>query len=235
VRWRHDSEAAIHTSSWPVRPTSLMGLCLMVLATAVSCDSAGVASSTSLATEMTPPAEVAATVLTAVLEGDSDVAADWTLLDQMPWVAMAEGASIQQAVALLEEGARLVAINYWQGFSEGTGLPDLEVGAVQESEVGTHSFASVIVGSGGRLRIVLRMEDRWLVDVVASFGSTLAERLRDAIDIIAANRGPDADRLKELISQQRDSISVALESSNLNESARQSLEELGAAIDVLGS
>src|SRR5688572_31852476 len=48
-------------------------------------DSAGIAPSTPLATEMTPPAEVAATVLTAVLEGDSDVAADWTLLDQMPW------------------------------------------------------------------------------------------------------------------------------------------------------
>lgn len=208
---------------------------LLVITLLVSCDADATVDTTVITSDLAPPADVATTVLDAVLSGQTEVAADWTLLDQMPWMAMAEGASIQQAVGLLDEGSRQVAINYWQGFAKGTGLPNLSAGPVEESEVGSHRFASVLVGTSRRLRLVLRLEDRWLVDVVASFGSTLAERLHDAIDIIAANRGPDADRLTEVISEQRDSVSVALENSSLNESARQALVELGAAIDLLRS
>lgn len=208
---------------------------LLLIAVLGSCNADAGGETTVVTSETVAPVDVAATVVDAILSGNTEVAADWTLLDQMPWMAMAEGASIEQAVGLLEEGSRQVAINYWQGFSEGAGFPDLRVGQVEESEVGGHRFASVVVGSGQRLALVLRMEDRWLVDVIASFGSTLAERLHDAVDIVAANRGPDVDRLAALIAQQRDSVSAALRSASLNESARQALTELGAAIDLLES
>lgn len=212
-------------------PLSLLALSLM--ASVLACDPDSSVNTTAAPVEVNPPAEVAATVLDAILNGQTEIAADSTLLEQMPWMAMAEGASIQQAVDLLDEGRREVAINYWQGFAEGTDLPDLRIGPVAESEVGGHRFATVRVGSGQRLRLVLRMEDRWLVDVVASFGATLAERLRDAVDIIAANRGPDADRLAELIRRQRDSVTIAMDSSTLNDSSRQALTELGVAMDLL--
>src|SRR5687768_17429549 len=96
-------------------PLTTLGVIFMVAV--VSCDSDAVVDTTEIVTDAIPPVEVATTVLDAVLSGNTEVAADWTLLDQMPWMAMAEGASIQQAVGLLEEGSRQIAINYWQGFS----------------------------------------------------------------------------------------------------------------------
>ena len=200
----------------------------------IACDRGGSTETTTATPDVAPPEQVVAVVVEAILAGDTALAADQTVQEQMPWLAMAEGASIQQAADVLDVGARQVAINYWQGFSEGSGLPDLAVGRVEEAEVGNHRFASVVLGSGNDLRIVLRLEDQWRVDVIASFGSALAERLRDALDIVAANRGADAERLTELISNQRDSVAIASENANLNDPSRQALEDLGDAIDLLG-
>lgn len=222
-----------------------MSVTLWIAALLIACDRGGLTVTTATTPDVTPPDQVAMIVMEAVLNGDTASAADSTVHEQMPWLAMAEGASIQQAADVLDAGARQVAINYWQGFSEGSGLPDLAVGRVSEANVGSHRFASITfdsgtfgagtVGSSKGLRLVLRLEDQWRVDVIASFGAALAERLRDALDIVAANRGSDAERLAELISNQRDSVAVASESSNLNDPSRQALEDLAEAIDLLGS
>lgn len=217
-----------------MRRLTSISLAVMTAALLAACDRGGATETTAARPDVTPPDQVAMLVMEAALSGDTASAADWTVQEQMPWLAMAEGASIQQAADVLDAGARQVAINYWQGFSEGFGLPDLQVGLADEADVGGHRFASVNVGPGRGLRLVLRLEDQWRVDVIASFGSALAERLHDALDIVAANRGPDAERLTELISNQRDSVSIASDSANLNDLSREALEELADAIELLG-
>lgn len=214
------------------------GLSIAVTATLlVACGRGDLTETTTATADVTPPDQVAMLVMEGVRVGDPISAADWTVLEQMPWLAMAEGASIQQAAAVLDEGTRQVAINYWKGFSEGSGLPGLEIGGVDEADVGSYRFATVTfgpgIGSRNELRLVLRLEDQWRVDLIASFGAALAQRLRDALDIIAANRGPDAERLAELISNQRDSVLIASESDNLNQPSRQALEDLAGAIELL--
>lgn len=201
-----------------------------------ACDpSAGGATTTASPESVSPPEDVATAVIDALAKGDAATPADRTVAEQMPWLAMAEGASLSQASDLVDTGSRQVAINFWQGFSEGGGLPELEVGQVEEFEVGSHRFASVVVGFGRRLRLVLRLEDQWRVDIVASFGSSLASRLRDALDVVAANSGPEADRLTEVITRQRDSVTVASDGVGLNDSALRGLDGLVEAIDLLGT
>jgi hypothetical protein len=171
--------------------------------------------------------------MAAIAVGQSEVAADLTVQEQMPWLAMAEGASIAQAAGLSEGGSREVAVNYWQGFAGGALEAGLAVGEVEEIEVGDHRFAVIALQPDEDLTLILRLDDQWRVDVVASFGSSLATRLAEAVQVLAANRGPDADLLADLITEQRDSVEVAIGATRPGDAARSALEALATAVDRL--
>ena len=153
----------------------------------------------------------------------------------MAWLAMAEGASLQEAASLLENGAESIAFNYWTGFSESAAVPPLAVGSIVESLVGEHNFAIVSLGNTDELRLVLRREPEWKVDVVASFGSTLVARLADVVEVVAANSGDGADRLRQVLGDQKDSVDVASADPALEETARHALLELAEALRNLSS
>jgi hypothetical protein len=178
---------------------------------------------------------VATTVLDAINAGDVETAAVNTIEEQMVWLAMAEGASLQEAADLLDDGAGSVAVNYWTGFTHLGDVPPVAITSVVETVVGDHTFAIVSLGGTDDLRLVLRSEPEWKVDVVASFGSTLAARLADAVDVVAANSGDEADRLRDVLGDQRDSVEVAASDPGLNESARQALTRLAESLDRMSS
>ncbi|MGH8927704.1 MAG: hypothetical protein ACRDWH_05100 [Acidimicrobiia bacterium] len=178
---------------------------------------------------------VAAEVLDALAAGDAELAADMTVEEQMAWLAMAEGASLQDAAGLLDEGAREVAVNYWTGFTQSAAVPPVAIASVDETRLGDHLFAVVQLGGGGDLRLVLRSEPDWRVDVVASFGSTLAARLADAVQVVTANRGEGGDALRALMREQRDSVEMAALDPSLNDDAVEALVNLAEALDLLGS
>lgn len=178
---------------------------------------------------------VATTVLDAINAGDVETVAVNTIEEQMVWLAMAEGASLQEAAELLDDGAGSVAVNYWTGFTQLGDVPPVAITSVVETRVGDHTFAIVSLGGTDDLRLVLRSEPEWKVDVVASFGSTLAARLADAVDVVAANSGDEADRLRDVLGDQRDSVEVAASDSGLNESAREALTRLAESLDRMSS
>jgi hypothetical protein len=175
---------------------------------------------------------VAVTVLDALAGANPGLAATHTLTEQMAWLAMAEGASLEQAAALLDSGADQVAVNYWTGFIESGALPAVVVDAVEEQGVGSHQFTVVRAGD---LRLVLRGGSTWRVDVVASFGATLAQRLAEAAAVVAANRGEDAERLRLVLLDQQDSVAVAAADPSLTEPARQGLATLAEVLAEMGS
>ena len=200
-----------------------------------ACSSAGQPETTVPADPAQSPEAVATVVLDALAAGDAKVAAANTIQDQMVWLAMAEGASLQEATSLLEDGAESIALNYWNGFSQSAAVPPLAISSIVESRVGEHNFAVVTLGNTDDLRLVLRSEPEWKVDVVASFGSTLVARLADVVEVVAANSGDGADRLRQVLVDQKDSVDIAAADPALEETARQALLQLGEALQTLSS
>jgi hypothetical protein len=148
---------------------------------------------------------------------------------------MAEGASLQEAADLLDDGAGSVAINYWTGFTELGEIPPVAISSIVETLVGDHTFAVVNLSGNDDLRLILRSEPEWKVDVVASFGSTLAARLADAVEVVAANSGDGAERLRAVLGEQRDSVDMATAEAGLNETARQALADLAESLENMTS
>ena len=208
---------------------------LIVVVVLGACSSTGQTETTVPADPAKTPEAVATVVLDALAAGDEEVAAANTIQDQMVWLAMAEGASLQEAASLLEDGAESIALNYWTGFSQSAALPPLAIGSIVESTVGEHDFAIVSLGNTDDLRLVLRSDPEWKVDVVASFGSTLVARLADVVEVVAANSGDGADRLRQVLGDQKDSVDIASTDAALEETARQALLELAEALQNLSS
>jgi hypothetical protein len=206
-----------------------------VLVLVAACSSGGQATTTAPAGEAQSPEAVATAVLDALTAGDAQIAAAHTIAEQMVWLAMAEGASLQEAADLLDEGAESVAINYWTGFTQLGEVPPVAISSIVETTIGDHTFAVVSLGGTDHLRLVLRSEPEWKIDVVASFGSTLAARLADAVEVVAANSGDGADRLREVLGNQLDSVDMASADTGLNETARQALADLAESLKNLSS
>ena len=200
-----------------------------------ACSSAGRPETTVPADPAQSPDAVAAVVLDALAAGDAEAAAANTIQEQMVWLAMAEGASLQEAASMLEDETESIALNYWTGFSQSAAVPPLAISSIVESRVGEHNFAIVSLGNTDDLRLVLRSEPEWRVDVVASFGSTLVARLADVVEVVAANSGDEADRLRQVLGDQKDSVDVASSDSALEDTARQALIELAEALQNLSS
>jgi hypothetical protein len=171
------------------------------------------------------PEEVASTLVAALESGDFGGAARLTITDQLPWVVMAEGASLAQAAGLQPADLVTVAENYWEGFSgSAPQLPAIEAGAVEEAEVGGLGFATVPLE--GRLRLVLRREESWRLDIIASFAPTLVNRLIESAELVEANRGEDADLLRQVLSQQWPSVEMASRQPGLPSTTRDDLARL---------
>lgn len=200
-----------------------------------ACSSGGQVTTTMPAGAAQSSEAVATMVLDALTAGDAETVAANTIEEQMVWLAMAEGASLQEAADLLDDGAESVAINYWTGFTQSGAVPPVAISSIVETQTGDHTFAVVSLGGTDDLRLVLRSDPEWKVDVVASFGSTLAVRLADAVELVAANSGDGAERLRDVLFEQKDSVDMATADSGLNETARQALADLAESLENMSS
>lgn len=200
-----------------------------------ACSSGGQVTTTTPSGAEQSAEAVATAVLDALAAGDARTVAANTIEEQMVWLAMAEGASLQEAADLLDGGAQSVAVNYWTGFTQLGEVPPVAISSIMETSVGDDRFAVVSLGGADDLRFVLRSEPEWKVDVVASFGSTLAARLADAVEVVAANSGEGADRLRQVLGDQRNSVEMASADAGLNESARQALADLAESLENMSS
>ena len=197
----------------------------------VACGGGGtVASVTAPAGPDLPPDDVANEVVLALDGGDPAVIAGLTDLRPMAWVALAEGASVEEAAGIDDENALDVAANFWTGFLDSAGLVGEDVARVDAFTEGETDFARLDLASGS---IVLNQSDSWQIDVIASFGAPLAERLLSAVEVVVANRSPEADVLRTMLQDERDAVAVAVADPAITTSAREAVEKLLAAIDSI--
>ena len=197
----------------------------------VACSNGITATSITTPTPDIPAEEVADELVAALDSGDPSLLAALTDLRPMPWVALAEGATVEEAAGIeAGESSLAVADNFWTGFLESAGLAGDEVAGIEAFSEGSGDFARLELSSGS---IILNQSDRWRIDVIASFAAPLAERLLGAVEVIAANRSPEADVLREILRGERDAVAVASGDPSITASARAAVEEVLAAIDAI--
>jgi hypothetical protein len=185
----------------------------------------------------TEPLDVAKSFVGHLDEGRFDQAATLTRLDQMPLLALVEGAGVEEALGLLETGAEQVAANYWSGFWD-TAAPafgTFVVSGVQPIQTDESSFVAALPVDSRQPRLVLSRSARWEIDILASFGSGVAVRLAESAAALDGRRGADAEQMIELFRDQRASLAVALTDQAILPELAAELENLIEVIDGLGS
>jgi hypothetical protein len=204
---------------------------MLILAVSTGCNSGSTTTTLDEVSDSREAAEVVEALLAALDGGDFAEAAALTLTDQLAWVVMAEGGTLNQAAGLLEEGLDEVAANYWQGFSETVELANIGVRRVDEKEIDESRFA--VVALNGQLQLILRNSEGWRVDIVASFAPTLVNRLIEAARVVEANQGDQATSMRALLVAQRPSVEAAAGQPGLPEATRTELSSLLETLDDL--
>ncbi len=168
------------------RRAALTSLLMVVLA----CSGGG---NTETSITRGPGAESAAAAVEALsdllIEGDFSGASSLAMPDQAALASLAEGATSGEVADALRTGDEAIAANFWSGFAQGFGevlsgdFTVEEIGPETESDV-EFFLVSVTPESGGPRRLVTQDVDGHRVDLFASFGAGLAERLISPIEIL---------------------------------------------------
>lgn len=210
--------------------TALVQVSLLVVATTVglvACadvEPAEVSDSESLG-----PAETVTELLAAIDEGRFDDAAQLTDAVQAALLSLAEGADASDVVGAIEAGPGPVAANFWSGFAqtldEASDPAGGAISAGEESVEGSSRFVEVSVtpAEGEDRSFVLRRDGAWQVDLLATFGPTLAERLIAPVEAMLSSANDDASTVLGHLNASADSLRLVAADPDLPAATHQSL------------
>ncbi len=162
---------------------------------------------------------------------DFGAAASLIVPGQSALAALSEGATTSQVAGALESGDIEVASNFWSGFAQG-------LGSLLDGEFVTESGVDEVVdgvefhiielgpASGDTRRIALRNIDGWRIDLFASFGGTLAERLTAPVELLLTSSQPEATQVLLGLRDVVPSLKLALAEPGLSAPAAQALASL---------
>jgi hypothetical protein len=169
------------------------------------------------------PATAVTELLAALSAGDFERAAQLTVDDQMLSIAVTGNVPTDALQGVLATGGSDIGRNYWESFAAnlegflGVRPDQVTTGSVSEIEVDGVSFAIValtVPGDSIPRRLVVQQTDGWKVDVVASFGPALAQRLGRAAEAFRVD--PSAADILASLSRQRSSLQVSLDAPGLD-------------------
>lgn len=215
---------------------------LLVLVLAVSACSGGQAQPI----ETVPPGEGAASPREAVTElveaiqlPDFTDASRLAMPGHSALAALAEGATFADVAEALRDGDEEVAANFWAGFAQGSG--DFLVGGVSVSEEGTVSkdeveFHEVIVvpESGESRSVLVRESDGYRIDLFASFGPGLADKMIGPVERLLTTQTDDASLILEHLREVVPSLLIAAERPGTSTEVNQRLLALIEVITRVG-
>jgi hypothetical protein len=147
-------------------------------------------------------------LIAAIHEPDFAEASRLAVPGQAALAALAEGATFGEVADGLTEGDEEIAANFWSGFAQGAGsflsgsVTTEDAGTITEGDVEFHSIT--VSPSGGDSRTLLvRDDDGYRVDVFASFGSGLADKMIAPVERLLSTKTEEAriilTRLKEVV------------------------------------
>lgn len=154
------------------------------------------------------PVAAVESLVDAINAADFADASRLAIPGQAALASLAEGASFADVADALRSGDEEVAANFWSGFAQGTG--SFLVGSVTAEDGGTYTESDVvfsvvdITGADGESRrVLLRDVDGYRIDLFASFGSGLADKMVAPVERLLSTQTDDArlilGDLKEIV------------------------------------
>jgi hypothetical protein len=149
--------------------------------------------------------------------------------------ALAEGASFSEVAAALRDGDAEIAANFWTGFAQETGSflsGDIEVVDGETITREGIDFHSVVVtpASGVSREVIVRDEDGYRVDLFASFGAGLADRMSGQVERLLVTQTDDARLIMESL---RGIVPSLLAAAQLPGTPPEVSQELLALVEVI--
>lgn len=221
---------------WPV-------LLVVVVLVVSACSSGATVTDTTIALdEPRDPVDTVRLVLESVDGGLFEQAAALTDSNHAALLTLVEGADVTEVAEAIRSGGQAVTANFWSGFAQSLpeGFAPDTVGLTAGDEVaqGDKRFAPVMIdwddGSASQM-ILRREEDRWIVDMMATFGPILAERLIPPVENVLTSANPDAATVLGHLGDTAESLRYAVASSEMTPDTRQSVLALLERVTRTGS
>jgi hypothetical protein len=154
---------------------------------------------------------------------------------QAALTALAEGATFDEVARALSEGDGEIAANFWTGFAQETGgflsgdFSAADDGTVSQADVEFHMI-TVTPSDGSPRTVVVRNADGYRVDLFASFGSGLADKMIGPVERLLTTKTADSQLILAELQTIVPSLHVA---ANLSGTTAEASQQLIALIEVI--
>jgi len=149
--------------------------------------------------------------------------------------SLAEGATFGDVAEAIRKGDQAVAANFWAGFAQGAGSflsGDVSVndaGTVSRDEVEFHQV-SVATEDGGTRSVLIQESDGYRIDLFASFGAGLADKMMGPVERLINTQSEDA---RLILANLREIVPSLLVASELPGTAADVSQQLLALVEVI--
>ncbi len=148
---------------------------------------------------------------------DFIAAIDLAVPNHAALASLGEGATFSEVADALRGGDALVAANFWAGFAQGSG--SYLTGTVTTAEGSTvdqdgTDFSTIVITpeTGGDRVMVLRDIDGYRIDLFASFGPGLADKMLAPVERLLGTQTDDA---RVILAELKDIVPSLLMATNL--------------------
>ena len=154
---------------------------------------------------------------------------------QAALAALAEGATFGEVASSLSEGDTDVAANFWAGFAQGTAsflagdVTAVEDGTVEQDGVSFHRVV-VTPPDGDSRTLLIREDDGYRIDLFASFGPGLADKMIGPVERLLTTQTGEAGLI---LSELQNIVPSLLASASLPGTTPETSQQLIALIEVI--
>lgn len=183
----------------------------------------------------TSPTEAVTELVAAINVPDFSGAARLAMPGHAALASLAEGATFGEVAEALREGDQEVAANFWAGFAQGAGsflTGDVGVndgGTLSRDEVEFHQV-SVSTDDGGNRSVLIQESDGFRIDLFASFGAGLADKMMGPVERLLNTQSEDA---RLILANLRSIVPSLLAASELPGTSGDVSQRLLALVEVI--
>jgi len=211
----------------------------VLLLALVACSGEGGTTSVTVGEGASDPVAAIEELRSLLAQGDFGAAGSLAVPGQAVLASLGEGATPSAVAASLENGDGEVAANFWTGFAQGVG--ETFTGEVTVEDLGTTSQEGVeffVVGvtpeGGDQRQMVTRDVDGQRVDLFATFGAGLAERMMGPVELLLGSSNEDSQMILSALQDVVPSLLVAANDESLSPDSVQRILQLVELITRVG-
>lgn len=187
----------------------------------------------------TSPVAAVEELRSMLIAGDFASAAALAVPNQAALASLGEGASFGQVADAITDGDAEIAANFWSGFGQGVGEVLNSELAIEDrgstTESGVEFFLVGVTPAQGTERLIMTRDvDGQRIDLFASFGAGLAQRMLSPVEILLGTSSADSAVILDALQDVVPSLLVSATDPSLSPEAVQGVLQLVELITRVG-